>query len=134
MVSCKWLTVIILPDKLVKDLKKISICPISPVTSRLIGKRNGYEADWPKIFDFCRSKDISIEINSWPERLDLSDILIRDAQKHKVKFIINTDSHDISQMENMFFGVSVARRGWLEKNVIMNTLAYKEFKNWINKN
>ena len=103
-------------------------------TGRLIGKRNGYEADWPKIFDFCRSKDISIEINSWPERLDLSDIMIRDAQKHKVKFIINTDSHDISQMENMFFGVSVARRGWLEKNVIMNTLAYKEFKNWINKN
>ena len=81
-------------------------------TGRLIGKREGYEADWVKIFDFCRQNNKALEINSYPDRLDLADFMVRAAVKNGNKLIINTDSHDIEHMQQIGYGVSVARRGW----------------------
>src|SRR3989338_10663156 len=99
-------------------------------TGRLLGKREGYELDWNLIFETCKRKNIAIEINSWPERLDLSDTLVRDGLKNVVKFVINSDAHANDQMGNMFYGVSVARRGWCQKSDIINTLPYQKFKEW----
>jgi len=101
-------------------------------TGRKLGQREGYELDWEKIFDFCLKKEKWIEINAWPDRLDLPDSLVREAVKKGVKMVINTDSHAAEHLYLMEFGVSVARRGWAEKKDIMNTLPYdkirKEFK------
>ncbi|MGB9911129.1 MAG: DNA polymerase/3'-5' exonuclease PolX [Microgenomates group bacterium] len=91
-------------------------------TGRKIGKREGYELDWEKIFAFCLKYDKWLEINAWPDRLDLPDSLVREAVKNGVKMIINTDSHAFDHLYLMEYGVAVARRGWAEKKDIVNTL------------
>ena len=100
-------------------------------TGRLLGKREGVDLNWQEVFDYCKQKSIAIEVNAWPERLDLPDALVKDAVKAGVKLILNSDAHATLQMDNMFYAVSVARRGWAKKNDIMNTLGYEEFKKWL---
>jgi len=102
-------------------------------TGRLLNQRQGYDLNWDEIFDFCRKNHKALEINAWPNRLDLPDSLVRLAVKHNVKMVINTDSHKENQMELMKYGVSVARRGWAKKSDILNTLPYNEFKEWLSK-
>lgn len=100
-------------------------------SGRLINQREGYGLDWDKLFNFALKHDKSIEINAWPTRLDLTDSLVDQARKLGIKFVINTDSHEKNHMNNMFYGVSVARRGWCENKDILNTLPYKEFYAWL---
>jgi len=87
--------------------------------------------EWEKIFDYCQKNKVALEINAWPLRLDLPDILVSEAIKNGVKLIINTDAHQVNQMDLMFYGLTVARRGWAKKNDIINTLSYGEFKKWL---
>jgi len=101
---------------------------ISHPTGRLLNQRDSYEADWPVIFKACQRTATMLEINAFPNRLDLTDTLVREAIKQGIKLIINTDVHAIEQMDNMRFGISVARRGWAEKKHIANTLPWVEFR------
>ncbi|MEK6953315.1 MAG: PHP domain-containing protein, partial [Nanoarchaeota archaeon] len=100
-------------------------------TGRLLNKRDGYNLDWLKIFEVCKKRNIALEINSWPERLDLSDSIIKQAVDNSVKLIINSDSHAVSHMDNMPYGVSIARRGWAKKNDIINSYTSKNLQKWI---
>ena len=102
-------------------------------TGRMLPRREEIEADWPVIFEECQKRNIALEINCWPARLDLPDSLVRQAKDMGCKFAINTDAHRKEEMNNMFYGVSVARRGWLEKSDIINTGTYSQVKNWIEK-
>lgn len=97
-------------------------------TGRKINEREGVELDWEKIFDFCLKNNKWIEINADPMRLDLPDILVRDAVKLGVKLTLGTDTHELSMMNNMKYGIDVARRGWAEKKDIVNTRSLKEFE------
>lgn len=97
-------------------------------TGRKINEREGVELDWEKIFDFCLRNNKWIEINADPMRLDLPDILVRDAVKLGVKLTLGTDTHELSMMNNMKYGIDVARRGWAEKKDIVNTRSLKEFE------
>ena len=101
---------------------------ISHPTGRLLNQRESYDADWPKVFEACSKSNTLLEINACPNRLDLTDTLIREAIKRGVKLMINTDAHDLKHMDNMRFGVAVARRGWAEKKHIANTLPWVEFR------
>lgn len=96
-------------------------------TARKLNEREGIELDWQKIFDFCKNNNKWIEINADPMRLDLPDFLVREAVKEGVKLTLGTDSHHKDMMDNMIYGVSVARRGWAEKCDIINTLSLDEF-------
>ncbi|MGE5041767.1 MAG: PHP domain-containing protein [Candidatus Levyibacteriota bacterium] len=100
-------------------------------TGRLLNARSGYQLDWDNLFDFCKRQNKAIEINAWPERLDLPDQLVREAKDQGIKFVIDTDSHALSHMDNMFYGVSVARRGWCTKEDILNALPYEKFYKWL---
>lgn len=100
-------------------------------TGRLLQRREGIELDWNTVFAECKKRNIAVEINAWPERLDLPDILVREAKKAGVKFVINTDAHANWHMDNMFYGVAVARRGWLTKADVLNTMSYSQFKDWL---
>jgi DNA polymerase (family 10) len=97
-------------------------------TGRKINEREGVELDWEKIFDFCLQKNKWIEINTDPMRLDLPDTLVRDAVKLGIKLTMGTDTHSIDMMDNMKYGVNVARRGWAEKKDIVNTRSLKDFR------
>ncbi|MBP6913421.1 MAG: hypothetical protein KBC00_02300 [Candidatus Levybacteria bacterium] len=100
-------------------------------TGRLINTRAGYELHWDEVFSYAAKNNKALEINAWPERLDLTDSLVKEAKDQGVKFVINTDSHAISHMENMFYGVSVARRGWCTKENVINTWNYDKFIQWL---
>lgn len=98
-------------------------------TGRLLNRREGMEFDWDQIFNFCRKNKKWLEISAWPARLDLPDYLVREAVKNGVKMVINSDAHQLKEMDLMEYGVSVARRGWAEKEDIINTLSYNQIKN-----
>jgi DNA polymerase (family 10) len=100
-------------------------------TGRLLEKREGAELNWPEIFDFCLKNGKWIEINCDPMRLDLPDSLVREAVKLGVKLTLGTDAHHKDGMNNMIWGVSVARRGWCQKSDIINTLNLLEFEKLI---
>lgn len=100
-------------------------------TGRLINERQGYDLDWEAVIEFCKKNNKALEINSWPSRLDLPDTLVRNAVSSGIKLVINTDSHAAYQMDLMKYGVSVARRGWVKKSDIINTLSYNEFIKWL---
>lgn len=93
-------------------------------TGRKLGKREGYELNWEKIFEFCREKDIWLEISAWPDRLDLPDTLVHEAIRGGVKLIIGSDAHAANHLSLMKYGVSVARRGWAQGKDIVNTWEY----------
>lgn len=99
-------------------------------TGRLLGEREGFEADWEKIFTFCAAHNKAVEINCYPNRLDLPDTLVRMAGKMGLKFSLGTDSHDKASLTNMRYGVSVARRGWLEPKDILNCQEYDKLLSW----
>ena len=100
-------------------------------TGRLMNRRDGIYADWDKIFRLCKEKNIALEINAHPLRLDLPDLLVRQAIGMGVGLIINTDAHKSDQMNLMKYGVDVAERGWATKDDIMNTRPLDEFEKWL---
>jgi len=95
-------------------------------SGRLLGKRQSIDLNWDKLFDFCSKNNKILEINAHPQRLDLPDMLVRQAINKKIKLCINSDSHRLSEMENMKYGVNVARRGWAQKCDIINTMPYSK--------
>jgi DNA polymerase (family 10) len=118
-------------QRVLKALSYPKVKVLGHPTGRLLGKRNGFELEWDKIFEFVKKHYIALEINSWPERLDLPDTLVREGVQKGVQFVIDTDAHAVPDMLNMKYGVSVARRGWAVKNDIINTLPYEKFKDWL---
>lgn len=118
-------------DRVIKGLSYPKAKILAHPVGRLLNQRSGYELDWQRIFDFCVINKKAIEINSWPLRLDLPDTLVREAVNRGVILVINTDSHEVGQMDLMEYGVSVARRGWASSNDILNTKSYNEIKEWL---
>jgi len=97
-------------------------------TARKLNDREGIELNWPEIFEFCVKNNKWLEINADPMRLDLPDTLVREAVKAGVKLTMGTDSHHKDGLNNMTFGISVARRGWCEAGDIINTRSLSEFE------
>ncbi len=100
-------------------------------TGRLIGRREGIEADWDKIYKLCADYHVALEINANPHRLDLSDKMIIEAKQFGVKFTISTDAHSVEGLSNMIFGLKMARRGWLEAEDILNTRSLSTLMEWV---
>ncbi|OGW39582.1 MAG: hypothetical protein A2Y97_11965 [Nitrospirae bacterium RBG_13_39_12] len=77
-----------------------------------------------EILKVARETGTAIEINAYPLRLDLNDLYAKMAKEMGVPIVISTDTHITSQFEYMSYGVSIAKRGWLEKKDILNTMNY----------
>lgn len=122
---------LMMTKRVLKALGHPKVKIIGHPTGRKLGEREGYELDWDQIFSFCKKKDIWLEINAWPNRLDLTDTLVHEAVKNGVKMVICTDSHRADHMNLMNYGVAVARRGWATKNDIMNTMSYNQFMKFL---
>jgi len=95
-------------------------------TGRLLGERDPYAIDLDKVLEVAKEKDIWLEINAQPQRLDLTDIWIREAKERGVKMVISTDAHNMGGLDLISFGVITARRGWLESADVINTLCLKD--------
>lgn len=90
-------------------------------TGRLLGKREPYDIDMRRIIRHAKQRGCFLEINAQPDRLDLSDIYTRMAKDEGVLIAINSDAHSVGDFDNLHFGVMQARRGWLQKNNVLNT-------------
>lgn len=121
-------------ERVLKGLSHPKTKILAHPTGRLINQRPGYELDWEKVFSFCKENNKALEINAAPQRLDLTDILVREAIKREIKLIIDTDSHVVDQMDLMQYGVTVARRGWATKSDILNAMTYNELDSWFTTN
>jgi DNA polymerase (family 10) len=107
--------------RIVHAMENPNVDIISHPTGRLIKKRDEYQIDMEKIFNAAKKIGTVLEINSYPQRLDLNDRNIRLAKEYGIKMVINTDSHIIGQMRFAEFGISQARRGWATASDIINT-------------
>ncbi|RJR26533.1 DNA polymerase/3'-5' exonuclease PolX [candidate division WWE3 bacterium] len=114
-------------QRIIKAIENPYITFIGHPSGRLINERDACDIDWKSVFDALVQNDRMIEINSQPNRLDLTDDLVRVALERGIKLLINTDAHATDQLDFMRYGIDVARRGHCEKKDIMNTLPYKEF-------
>ena len=99
-------------------------------TGRLLGARDPYEVEMDKLIEAAKKFGKVLEINAYFERLDLDDIHCRKAKETGIQVAISTDSHHPDQMWMMSLGVAVAKRGWLEKKDVLNTLSLKEILKW----
>jgi DNA polymerase (family 10) len=97
-------------------------------TCRMIGHREGFDLDLDSLFKKAVETNTFLEINAFPDRLDLNDINIKRAKEKGVQFIIGSDSHSIQHLTNMQYGVATARRGWLEKQNVLNTNSTSKIK------
>jgi DNA polymerase (family 10) len=112
--------------RLISAIENENVDIIGHPTGRIIDQREPYEMDMQAVLDAAARTKTTLEINSYPSRLDLSDVNAKAAKEMGIKMSINSDAHDAEQLLTMKYGVNVARRAWLEKNDVLNTLSLKE--------
>ncbi|MCJ2532785.1 MAG: PHP domain-containing protein, partial [Candidatus Thermoplasmatota archaeon] len=97
-------------------------------TGRIIGRRDPVKLDIQRIFDVARETDVAMEINAFPDRLDLRDAHCRLAKDRGVTVAIGTDAHSIRHLDYLRLGIITARRGWLSKERVLNAMSSDELK------
>ncbi len=120
-------------ERIVRAIKNPYVNIISHPTGRLIKEREEVEIDFEKVLKVAKEQEVALEINSSPVRLDLCDKKIRRAKEAGVKMIVNTDSHNKGHMLVMELGVSQARRGWAEREDIINTWSFSRLVQFFDK-
>ena len=94
---------------------------------RLLQRRPPFECDVERILDVIAESKAAIEINGDPYRLDLEPRWVREARKRKIKFVISVDAHSMGALNNVKYGVAMARRGWVTRKEVLNTLSLSAF-------
>ncbi|PGE97305.1 DNA polymerase/3'-5' exonuclease PolX [Bacillus pseudomycoides] len=107
---------------------------IAHPTGRLLGRREGYDVDTDLLIELAKETDTVLELNANPNRLDLSAKLLKQAQDAGVKVAINTDAHTLEMLEDMETGVAAARKGWIQKDTVINTWDIKRLLDFIKRN
>jgi DNA polymerase (family X) len=100
---------------------------IAHPTGRLVLRRDPFHYDMEKILEAAKKHGVAMECNAYPDRLDLKDVHLRMAKDRGVKIVISTDSHTAANLKYMKYGVETARRGWIEKKDVINTLPLDHF-------
>ena len=113
--------------RLISAIENPYVRVISHPSGRLLNERDPADPDWRKIFSAARDNGVILEINAQPQRLDLPDDLAKSAMEWGVDLIINSDAHSTREFSFMRYGVDNARRGWVQKDNVINTLAYDKF-------
>lgn len=106
---------------------------IAHPTGRLIGRRDGYAIDLDKVIERAKETNTALEINSNPNRFDLSAYWAEKAQEIGATLAINTDAHNYDMLNHMKYGISVGKKGWIQQGTVMNTWSLDKVKQFINK-
>jgi DNA polymerase (family 10) len=96
-------------------------------TGRLLLRREAFDYDMAKVLEAAAKHGVAMECNSYPDRLDLTDVYLRMCKERGVKVVISTDAHNTLHLPFIRYGVTMARRGWLEKANVINTLPVDQF-------
>ena len=114
-------------SRFLKAIENPTVSLIGHPTGRILLRRDAYQLDMDAILKAAAQHKVAMELNSYPDRLDLNDFHLRLAKRYGVKIVINTDSHHTSHMEKIRYGVLQARRAWLTKDDVLNTLPAQKF-------
>ena len=114
-------------DRLLKAIENPNTSIVGHPTGRIQLRRDGYQFDMHAVLTAAAKRKVAMELNSYPDRLDLNDVHLRQAKQHGVKIVINTDAHHTSHMEKIRYGVLQAKRAWLTKDDVLNTLPAEKF-------
>jgi DNA polymerase (family 10) len=114
-------------ERLLKAIENPNTSLIGHPTGRIQLRRDAYAFDMHAILTAAAKHKVAMELNSYPDRLDLNDVHLRQAKQQGVKIVINTDSHHTSHMEKIHYGILQARRAWLTKDDVLNTLPAQKF-------
>lgn len=112
--------------RLVSAMKNPYVSIIAHPTGRLIGERDPYDIDMDEILEVAKKTGTALEINAYPLRLDLNDIYAKRAKEMGIPIVISTDTHLLTHYDYMNYGVHIAKRGWLTKKDVLNTLDIKD--------
>ena len=114
-------------DRLLKAIENPNTSLIGHPTGRVLLRRDAYPFDLDTVLKAAAERKVAMELNAYPDRLDLCDRHLRLAKQYGVKIVINTDSHHTSHLDNIRFGVLQARRAWLTKDDVLNTRPVEQF-------
>jgi len=118
-------------EKMTERITKAMRYPVFKIwghgLGRLLQRRPPFECDVEHILDVIAESQAAIEINGDPYRLDLEPRWVREARKRKIRFVISTDAHSVKAMNNVKYGVAMARRGWVRRKEVLNTLNASAF-------
>ncbi len=120
-------------SRIVKAMESPYVNIIGHLRGRIIKKRESYPVDVDMVIEKAVETGTCLEINASPYRLDIDDIISKQAKSKGIKIAINTDSHHLSEFDDILLGVAVARRGWLEKDDVINAMEVKELSNFFKK-
>jgi DNA polymerase (family 10) len=119
--------------RIVRAMENPNVHVIGHPTARLIGRRQPIEFDLEEVFAAAVRTGTALEVNAFPDRLDLRDEHILWAKRHGVRFSIDTDSHAVGHLSHMRFGVATAQRGWLTKEEVVNTWPLGKLRRFLRK-
>jgi len=115
-------------DRLLRALSNQNVSILGHPTGRLLLRRDAYPFDMEAVLKAALQNKVAMELNAYPDRLDLNDVHLRMARERGVKIVINTDAHHTSHFEKIKYGILQARRAWLTPKDVLNTLPEKEFR------
>ncbi len=118
-------------DRVITAMQHPNVDIVGHPTGRLLGRREPFRLDMDEVLRAASELDVAVEINANPNRLDLSDIQARRAKELGVMISINTDAHSVQRLDHMSYGVDQARRAWIEKDDVLNTMTVDRFREWL---
>ncbi len=113
-------------DRILKAMDHPHFSILAHPSGRLIGRREPYDVDLPRIIRKARERGCFLEVNAHPERLDLTDLHCQMAREEGVLLAVNSDAHSTGDLDDRRYGIGQARRGWLQKSDVLNTRSYAE--------
>jgi len=117
--------------RVLKALAHRAVAILAHPTGRLINERDPFAIDLEQIFQAAKEHNVAVELNAQPDRLDLNDLHLFRAREIGVQIAINTDAHNTEQLRFIKYGIDQARRGWLERRHVVNTMTCRQFETWL---
>ncbi|MBA3424452.1 MAG: hypothetical protein H0U04_07875 [Rubrobacter sp.] len=118
-------------ERMVRAINNPHVRTIGHPTGRILNRRDPYEVDVSRLIKEAAAANTALELNAYPDRLDLAVPYVREALDVGVRITIDTDAHDKRALSFVRYGVSQARRAWVEKASVINCLPLAEFENYL---
>ena len=120
-------------DRVITAIQHPQVDILAHPTGRLLARREPFQIEMEEVLLAARDLDVAVEINANPHRLDLNDVHAHRAKELGVKVCISTDSHSAQRLDHMSYGVDQARRAWLNRGDVLNTMTLKQMRAWLNR-
>jgi DNA polymerase (family 10) len=118
-------------ERILRALAHPEVDVLGHPTGRRINEREPYAVDMEAVLAAALEHDVAVEVNAQPHRLDLRDVHVRRARELGVRILIDTDSHGVGALRYMQYGIDQARRGWIERDDVLNTRPLAGFERWL---